>query len=128
MLKKALLALSVAVLTLTQLAGQTQSTPSQPPPQQKPAFTLKELGKGVYAAVSTRAGGNSGFVIGNESVLVIDTFINQAPTTTSWNWISVRGWCASSTSQDTPAAIPPFTFPTQTSSSQATWDGTSAFP
>src|SRR5690348_4197281 len=79
MLKKALLALSVAVLTLTQLAGQTQSTPSQPPPQQKPAFTLKELGKNVYAAVSTRAGGNSGFVIGNESVLVIDTFINQAP-------------------------------------------------
>lgn len=76
MLKKALLAIGTA-FTLTQLVGQTQSTPSQPP--QKPTFTVKELAKGVYAAISARAGGNSGFVIGNDSVLVIDTFISQAP-------------------------------------------------
>lgn len=79
MLKESLLAMGAAALTLTQLVGQTQSTPSQPPQQQKPAFTVRELAKGVYAAVSARAGGNSGFVIGNDGLLVIDTFISQAP-------------------------------------------------
>lgn len=79
MLKKVLLVSAAAALSLTQLVGQTPSTQSQLSQQQKPAFTLKELGKGVYAAVSSRAGGNSGFVIGNNSVLVIDTFISQSP-------------------------------------------------
>jgi len=44
-----------------------------------PAFTIKQLGKGVYAVISGRAGGNSGFIIGDEAVLVVDTFISQAP-------------------------------------------------
>lgn len=43
----------------------------------KTYFTLHEIGKGVWAAVSvpgSHAGGNSGFVAGSDSVLVIDTF------------------------------------------------------
>src|SRR5215831_3004844 len=42
-----------------------------------PGFTLQNLGPGVWAAIATdtgRAGGNAGFVIGDESIAVIDTF------------------------------------------------------
>lgn len=47
----------------------------------KPFFTLHELAPGVWAAVTlpgSHAGGNTGFVVGSESVAVIDTF--QTPT------------------------------------------------
>jgi cyclase len=43
----------------------------------KSYFTLHELGKGVWAAISapgSHAGGNTGFVIGSDGVAVIDTF------------------------------------------------------
>ncbi|HET7174848.1 MAG TPA: MBL fold metallo-hydrolase [Gammaproteobacteria bacterium] len=43
----------------------------------KSFFTLHELGKGVWAAISvpgSHAGGNSGFVVGDDGVLVIDSF------------------------------------------------------
>ena len=43
----------------------------------KAFFTLHELGHGVWAAITvpgSHAGGNSGFVIGSDSVAVIDTF------------------------------------------------------
>jgi len=43
----------------------------------KSYFTLHELGKGVWAAISvpgSHAGGNTGFVIGSGGVAVIDTF------------------------------------------------------
>lgn len=47
-------------------------------------FTLHEVGPGVWAAIdnpaakSARAGANAGFVIGTDSVLVVDTFENPA--------------------------------------------------
>jgi cyclase len=40
-------------------------------------FTLHDLGKGVWAAVTvprSGAGGNSGFIVGSEGVAVVDTF------------------------------------------------------
>jgi len=40
-------------------------------------FTIKTIGEGVYAAIATddgKAGSNAGFVIGSDSVLVVDTF------------------------------------------------------
>ncbi len=45
--------------------------------QPKAYFTLHEVGKGVWAAVSSpgsHAGGNTGFVVGSDGVAVIDTF------------------------------------------------------
>lgn len=46
-----------------------------------PFFALHEMGKGVYAAVavpSSGAGSNAGFVVGTDSVAVIDTFEDPA--------------------------------------------------
>lgn len=43
-------------------------------------FTLKPLGHGVYAAIDDtkgESGANAGFVIGDEGVLVVDTFENE---------------------------------------------------
>ncbi|MGE5625579.1 MAG: MBL fold metallo-hydrolase [Bacillota bacterium] len=40
-------------------------------------FTLHEIGKGVWAAISlpnSHTGGNSGFVVGSDGVLVVDSF------------------------------------------------------
>src|SRR5882757_6965832 len=44
-------------------------------------FALKPLGHGVYAAIDDAkgdAGANAGFVIGDDGVLVIDSFENEA--------------------------------------------------
>jgi cyclase len=44
-------------------------------------FTLKQVGNGVYAAIAVpggKAGSNSGFVIGGNGVLVVDSFIDPA--------------------------------------------------
>jgi cyclase len=46
-----------------------------------PLFELQEVGRGVWAAVSPSegpAGSNAGFVIGSDSVLVVDTFQEPA--------------------------------------------------
>jgi cyclase len=43
----------------------------------KPFFTLHEVGKGVWAAIAVSgsgAGSNSGFIVGDDGVLVVDSF------------------------------------------------------
>jgi cyclase len=68
------------VLTLMFLC--TAAPQAQTPATQAPTsllFTLKPLGHNIYAAIDNakgEAGANAGFVIGEESVAVIDTFEN----------------------------------------------------
>jgi cyclase len=44
---------------------------AQTPPPPKSPFALKEIGPGVYAAIS---GSNAGFIVGDDGVLVVDSF------------------------------------------------------
>jgi glyoxylase-like metal-dependent hydrolase (beta-lactamase superfamily II) len=47
--------------------------------QPAPSFVLKQVGPGVYAAIDGpqhKAGSNAGFVIGDDGVLVVDSFFN----------------------------------------------------
>ncbi len=56
-------------------ASDAQTSPAPLP------FTIKQLGNNVYAAIDDPKGGagsNSGFVIGDDGVAVIDTFVNPA--------------------------------------------------
>jgi glyoxylase-like metal-dependent hydrolase (beta-lactamase superfamily II) len=50
------------------------------PAQAALPFVLKQVGPGVYAAIDGpdhKAGSNAGFVIGDDGVLVVDSFFNQ---------------------------------------------------
>lgn len=70
---RAILALLVTVLALGS-NNQAQATALEPLP-----FTLKEVGPGIYAAIdgpAHQAGSNSGFIIGDDGVLVVDGFFN----------------------------------------------------
>lgn len=66
---------------LTILSKGTYAQTAQPPAASTLPFTLKPLGHNVYAAIDGakgEAGANAGFVIGDDGVLVIDTFENEA--------------------------------------------------
>ena len=65
--------LCFAILGTTAVAVRAQTPESLP-------FTLKAVGQGVYAAIDDAkgdAGANAGFVIGDDGVLVVDTFENE---------------------------------------------------
>lgn len=69
--------LRTLMLLLGLAAGGTAARAAEAPP----LFTLHEVGKGVWAAISptsSSAGSNAGFVIGDDSVLVVDTFEDPA--------------------------------------------------
>lgn len=54
-----------------------------PPAPDKLPFTLTEIGPGVFAAIDGpegRSGSNAGFVIGDDGVLVVDSFFDPAAT------------------------------------------------
>src|SRR5437868_1276666 len=62
----------LAALGVLAAPASGQSSPALP-------FVLKQVGPGVYAAIDGpehKAGSNAGFVIGDDSVLVIDAFFN----------------------------------------------------
>jgi len=57
------------------LAGLPAAAQPQPPAATPLPFELKQVGPGVYAAIGgPKAGSNAGFVIGDDGVLVVDTF------------------------------------------------------
>jgi cyclase len=67
-----------AALLLSCNASHAQTTAA---PATSLPFTMKPLGNNTYAAIADPKGGagsNSGFVIGDDGVLVIDTFVNPA--------------------------------------------------
>lgn len=66
--------LSFACLLALNAAAAQSSPPATP-------FVLKQVGPGIYAAIDGpehKAGSNAGFVIGDDGVLVIDSFFNLA--------------------------------------------------
>jgi cyclase len=76
-----MLKLSLCAL-LAALAPAPAPSPSPSPAANSPAhFRLVSVGAGVYGAVARAgdrdAGGNAGFVVGDDSVLVVDTFIAE---------------------------------------------------
>src|SRR6476620_9719355 len=65
----------LAVLAFAGLGSPAAAQTPSPLP-----FVLKELGPGVYAAIDGpehKSGSNAGFVIGDDGVLVVDSFFNQ---------------------------------------------------
>ena len=65
-----------AFVAFAALAGTAAAQPASPGPL---PFVLKQVGPGVYAAIDGpqhTAGSNAGFVIGDDGVLVIDSFFN----------------------------------------------------
>jgi glyoxylase-like metal-dependent hydrolase (beta-lactamase superfamily II) len=65
-------ATALAALFLLPAPTFAQAPPTAP---DAPPFALKQIGPGVYAAIGgPRAGSNAGFVVGDDGVLVIDTF------------------------------------------------------
>ena len=70
---KRLIGAIAAFVALGGVASAQDKAPSALP------FVLKELGPGVYAAIDGpehRSGANAGFVIGDDGVLVVDSFFN----------------------------------------------------
>jgi cyclase len=72
---------SLFLCTLMMLLSAGTYAQTAPPPVGALPFTLKPLGHNVYSAIDDakgEAGANAGFVIGDDGVLVIDTFENEA--------------------------------------------------
>jgi cyclase len=73
-MRKTILLCLLLVVTALATPAQQVSAPGALP------FTLKPLGNNVYAAIAvpkTNAGSNSGFLIGDDGVLVVDTFVTS---------------------------------------------------
>jgi cyclase len=71
-MRKTILLCLLLIVTALATPAQQASAPSALP------FTLKPLGNNVYAAIAvpkSNAGSNSGFIIGNDGVIVVDTFV-----------------------------------------------------
>ena len=69
-LGKGLRAALAAMVLLAHLAAAQTAPPAELP------FVLKEIGPGVYAAISPES--NAGFIVGDDAVLVVDSFLHPS--------------------------------------------------
>ena len=72
------------ICTVAAFVALTGASSAQPGSPAAPPFVLKQVAPGVYAAIDGpehKAGSNAGFVIGDDGVLVIDSFFNLAAAT-----------------------------------------------
>jgi glyoxylase-like metal-dependent hydrolase (beta-lactamase superfamily II) len=71
--------LTAALAALCVLALPAAAQAPAPAPPAGPPFELKQVGPGVYAAIGgPMAGSNAGFVVGDDGVLVVDSFFFPA--------------------------------------------------
>jgi glyoxylase-like metal-dependent hydrolase (beta-lactamase superfamily II) len=76
-----LIASIAIILALIAGAAYTRSNGSTPIPKAEDDFQLVRVAEGVYAAIAKPGGlasGNAGFVIGDDGVLIFDTFLTPA--------------------------------------------------
>jgi cyclase len=67
----------IAVMTLKACLLAPTATVTSSPPKAEDDFTITKVAEGIYAAVAKPGGlasGNAGFVVGDDGVLVVDTF------------------------------------------------------
>src|SRR5437764_10913428 len=77
-MKKLLILLITIAVCLVLIPVQTNTTSA---PRAEDDFTLVQVADGVYAAIAKPGGlasGNAGFVIGEDGVLIFDTFFTPA--------------------------------------------------
>ena len=77
-MKRIFIAIFVCALALAALAGLPKATAS---PKAEDDFQLVQVADGVYAAIAKSGGlasGNAGFVIGDDGVVIFDTFFTPA--------------------------------------------------
>lgn len=70
------LVMALAAAAAASVAAHANATPAEPAAL---PFVLKQVGPGVYAAIDgpeRQSGSNAGFVIGDDAVLVVDSFYN----------------------------------------------------
>jgi cyclase len=74
------LTLALVAIALVIAAGSSDPQPVRSAPKADDDFQLIKVADGVYAAIAKPGGfsGNAGFVIGDEGVLIFDTFFNPA--------------------------------------------------
>jgi glyoxylase-like metal-dependent hydrolase (beta-lactamase superfamily II) len=67
------------IVAIACLAASSAAASAQAPSPARLPFLLKQVGPGVYAAIDGpdhKAGSNAGFIIGDDGVLVVDSFID----------------------------------------------------
>src|SRR5262252_7121086 len=77
MMKPKLVVTIAILLSLAAVSGRSSSSRSGAPPKTEDDFQLVKVADGVYAAIAKPGGlasGNAGFVIGDDGVVIFDTF------------------------------------------------------
>ena len=80
-MRSPMIPLLIATIVLVAISSAPHPTKTLAAPRAEDNFQVIKVAEGVYAAIAKQGGlasGNAGFVIGDESVLVFDTFFTPA--------------------------------------------------